>query len=70
MTKRTIKPMSPPTTVYPSSMAMVLVYPSLDSLEAVKGTCDHKRLIRLPGCAGRSESSLVAQVGFVVCWLI
>ena len=30
--------------VYPSSMAMVLVHPSLDSPEAVKCTCDQRRL--------------------------
>ena len=29
---------------HPFSMARVLVYPSLDSLEAVKGTCDQRRL--------------------------
>ena len=30
--------------VHPPSMARVLVYPSLDSPEAVKGTCDQRRL--------------------------
>ena len=34
-----------------SSMAKVLVYPSLDSVEAVEGTYDQRRLIRLRGCA-------------------
>ena len=33
--------------VHPPSMARVLVYPYLDSLEAVEGTCDQQRLIRL-----------------------
>ena len=31
-------------TVYLPSKARVLVYPSLDSLEAVEGTCDQRRL--------------------------
>ena len=30
--------------VDPPSKASVLVYPSLDSLEAVEGTCDQRRL--------------------------
>ena len=30
--------------VHPPSMAKVLVYPSLDSLETVKDTCDQRRL--------------------------
>ena len=34
----------------------------LDSPEAVEGTCDQWRLIRLHECAGWSESLLVAQV--------
>ena len=42
--------------VHPPSMARVLVYPSFDSLEAVEGTCDQRRLIVW------SYSSLVAQV--------
>ena len=33
--------------VHPPSMARILVYPSLDSLESVDGTCDQQRLIRL-----------------------
>ena len=37
--------------VCPSSMAKVLVYPSLDSVEAVEGTYNQRRLIRLRGCA-------------------
>ena len=30
--------------VYPPCVARVLVYPALDSLEAVKGTCDQRKL--------------------------
>ena len=30
--------------VHPPSITRVLIYPSLDSLEAVKGTCDQRRL--------------------------
>ena len=30
--------------VHPLSMVKVLVFPSLDSLEAVEGTCDQRRL--------------------------
>ena len=30
--------------VHPRTMARVLVYPSLDSREAVAGTCDQRRL--------------------------
>ena len=30
--------------VYPPSTARALIYPSLDSLEAVEGTCDQQRL--------------------------
>ena len=30
--------------VYPPSMAIVLVHPSLDSLESVEGTCEQRRL--------------------------
>ena len=30
--------------VYPHSMARVLIYHSLDSLEAIEGTCDQRRL--------------------------
>ena len=30
--------------VHPTSMARVLFYPSLDSPEAVEGTCDQRRL--------------------------
>ena len=57
--------------VHPASMARVLVYSSLDSLEVVEGTCDQRRLIRLRWCADWSASSLVAQVvGFVTCWHI
>ena len=38
--------------VHLHSMARVLVYPFLDSPEAVKGICDQRRLVRLRGCAG------------------
>ena len=30
--------------VHPSSMARVILHPSLDNLEAVEGTCDQRRL--------------------------
>ena len=43
MTKPTIRRVTSKITdqpVHPSSMARLLVYPSLDSLEAVEGTCD------------------------------
>ena len=46
-TKPTIKPVWPTKTdepVYPPSMARVLIYPSLDNLEAVEGMCDQRRL--------------------------
>ena len=58
--------------VHPISMARAHVYSSLDSPEAVEDTGDQRSLIRLFGCAGWSESSLVARliVGFVVRWLI
>ena len=36
--------------VHTPSMARVLVYPSLDSPEAVEGNYDQRRLIRLRGC--------------------
>ena len=57
--------------VHSFSMAGVLVYPSLARPEAVEGRCVQRRLIRLHGCTGWSESMLVARliVGFVVCWL-
>ena len=48
--------------VHQPSMSRVLVYPSLDSLEAVEGACDQQRLRRLRGCTEWSESSLVAHV--------
>ena len=48
--------------VHPSSMASVLVYPSLDSLEDIEGTYDQRRLIRMRGCAGLFQYSLVALV--------
>ena len=38
--------------VHPSSMARVLFYPHLDGLEALEGTLDQRRLIRLWWCAG------------------
>ena len=38
--------------VQPPSMTRVLTYPSLDSLDAVKGTCSQRRLIKLRGSAG------------------
>ena len=38
--------------VHPSSLTRVLIYPSLESLETLQGTCDQRRLIRLRGCAG------------------
>ena len=47
--------------VHPLSMARALVYSSLDSQEAVESAYDQRKLIRLRGCAGWSESSLVAQ---------
>ena len=50
-------------------MARVLVYPSLNSPEAVDGTCDQQRLIRLRRCAGRSVFPGRTIVGFVMCWL-
>ena len=53
-------------TVHPPSMARILVHPSLDSLEAVEGTCNQWRLIRLHGCAGWSESLLIAQALLLV----
>ena len=65
MTKPTIRSVLPAKTdqsVQPPCMATVLIYPSLDKLEAVEGTCDQRRPIKLRGCAGRSESSLGAQV--------
>ena len=48
--------------VHPHSMTRVLVHLSLDSLEAVEGTCHQQRLVRLCGCAGWPESLLVAQL--------
>ena len=36
--------------VYPPSMARVLVHPYLDSQEAVEGTWDQQTQIRLRGC--------------------
>ena len=47
MTKPTIRPVWPANSdqpVSPPSKAMVLIYPSLDSLEAAEGTCHHWRL--------------------------
>ena len=45
--------------VHSSSMERILVYPSLNSQEAVEDTCDRRRLIRLRGClwvfAGRKH---------------
>ena len=38
--------------VHPPSMARVLIYSSLNSLEAVEGTFDQRRLIILRRCAG------------------
>ena len=38
--------------VHSLSTARVLAYPSLDSSEAVEGTCDQQTLIRLYRCAG------------------
>ena len=40
--------------VHPPSMARVLIYPSLDSLEAVEGICYQQTLIRLWRCTGWS----------------
>ena len=65
MTKPAIRPLRPAKTghsVHLLSKAMVLAYPSLDSLEAVKGVCDQRRLMRLRGCTAWSEASMVAQV--------
>ena len=45
--------------VHPPSMARVLVYPSLDSREAVKGPCDQRRL--WSDCAD-------AQADLSFCW--
>ena len=46
MTKPTIRPVQSAKIrpMQPSNMARVFVYPSLDSLEAVEGTCDWRRL--------------------------
>ena len=57
--------------VHPPSMAWVLVYPFLNSLAAVKGTCDQRRL--WSGCAERRLIWVFAGrtrliVGFVVSW--
>ena len=53
-------------------MARVLVHPSLDSLEAVEGTCDQRWLIRQHKCTGWAvfigHTSLI--VGFVMRLLI
>ena len=38
--------------VHPPSMARILISPSLDSMEAVEGTCYQRRLIRLRRCTG------------------
>ena len=48
MSQRTIKPTisckkNSDQPVHPPSMAVVLLYPSLDSLETVEGTCDQQR---------------------------
>ena len=58
--------------VHPPSMSRVLVYPSLDSLEAFKGTCDQRRL--WSDCADAQadlsfrESRISLIVDFVVRW--
>ena len=47
MTKPAMRPELPADLdqpVYPPSMARVLLYPSLDSPEAVEGTCDQQNL--------------------------
>ena len=38
--------------VHPLSMARVLIYSSLDSLEVVESTCNQQRLIGERGCKG------------------
>ena len=48
--------------VHPPSMARVLVYPSLDSLEAVESTCNQGRLRSDCVDTQADLSSLVAQV--------
>ena len=45
-----------------AGMARVLVHPSLNSLEAVEGTCDQLILL-----SDRADANLT--VGIVVCWL-
>ena len=45
--------------VHPPSVATILVYPSLDSLEAVEGTCEHED----------SDQTADAQADWSVCWL-
>ena len=52
--------------VHPSSTEWVIVYPSLDSLEAVEGMCNQWRFCPDCGCAGWSGSLLVTQV-FLSC---
>ena len=52
--------------LHPSSTARVFVHPSLDSWEAVEGTSNQQKIIRLRGYAGWSESFLVAWVFFEV----
>ena len=62
-TKPTIRPVWPAKTqisMYIYSMDRVLIYPSLDSLEAVEGTCNHGRLIGWGRCPGWSLSMLDA----------
>ena len=54
------------------SMARVFIHPSLDSPEAVEGTCNQRRL--WSDCAdAQADLSLSGRtsliVGFVVCWL-
>ena len=54
MTKPTIRPVwskDADQPVHLPSLATVFVYFSLDSPEAVEGTCSQQRLIRLCGCA-------------------
>ena len=48
MAKPTIRPVR----LHPPSMARVLGCPSFDSLDALEGICDQRRLIRLFGCTG------------------
>ena len=43
--------------VHSASMARFLVHPFLDSPEVVEGICNQRKLTRLRGCAGWSETS-------------